>query len=663
MGMKMDRWKKYGKQLLLFLIISVLVEVFLFNSRAFFSLHATNQWLNFTQEEYTLTSDTMSGEPGVLYVNLHSWDETGEAVPLEVIISAWDEGNALGYQMGSAVIYPGVEKTKYLNLHSYGAVRKLEIVIKTTGNNVEVTDLIYDARVPFFISPLRIFLLFGVMTLLWALRPASALYSHEWKKREKCVTVGLLLTLHVFGLLFLIRSNPVFLQPDWAYHKQYSRLAEALCQGRLSIDAGSEEIVAALSAMENPYDTDLRQGIPGIDSVWDTCYYQGRFYVYFGIVPVLVFYLPYYILFHGAFPTWFAVFLSAASAFGGVFYLLGQIRRKWFQKIPYLLYLILATVMGNGMLLACAMLRAEFYWLPLLLSLAFSLWGLGLVLSGVRCWEEERGHCGLKLATGGLLLALTAGCRPQFLVGSCLLIPVFLPVLREKEKMAGRWRRLLALLIPYVIVAVGLMAYNQARFGSVFDFGANYNLTSNDMTRRGFNSDRLPLGIFMYLFQPGNLRLQFPFVEGASFYSSYLGATIRETTYGGAFFSHPVLLLLFCLPFVWKKLREKKAFGFAVVSLSMGLLVVLADTEMAGILNRYFMDFLWLLLIPAVLLVFCLWESFTDSGRVTEKKGLVWFVVLTGIWQFGYELAMGIQNTGLFDDNTRLYYLMKSLFS
>ena len=114
---------------------------------------------------------------------------------------------------------------------------------------------------------------------------------------------------------------------------------------------------------------------------------------------------------------------------------------------------------------------------------------------------------------------------------------------------------------------------------------------------------------------------------------------------------------------MWKKLREKKAFGFAVVSLSMGLLVVLADTEMAGILNRYFMDFLWLLLIPAVLLVFCLWESFTDSGRVTEKKGLVWFVVLTGIWQFGYELAMGIQNTGLFDDNTRLYYLMKSLFS
>ena len=241
MGMKMDRWKRYGKQLLLFFIISVLVEVFLFNSRAFFSLHATNQRLDFTQEEYTLTADTMSGELGVLYVDLHSWDEMGEAVPLEVIISAWDEGNALGYQMGSAVIYPGVEKTKYLKLHSYGAVRKLEIVIKTTGNNVEVTDLIYDARVPFFISPLRIFLLFGVMTLLWALRPASALYRHEWEKREKCVAVGLLLVLHVFGLLFLIRSNPVFLQPDWAYHKQYSRLAEALCQGRLSIDAGSED--------------------------------------------------------------------------------------------------------------------------------------------------------------------------------------------------------------------------------------------------------------------------------------------------------------------------------------------------------------------------------------------------------------------------------------
>lgn len=30
------------------------------------------------------------------------------------------------------------------------------------------------------------------------------------------------------------------------------------------------------------------------------------------------------------------------------------------------------------------------------------------------------------------------------------------------------------------------MWYNAARFGSPFDFGANYNLTSNDMTRRGF---------------------------------------------------------------------------------------------------------------------------------------------------------------------------------
>ena len=34
------------------------------------------------------------------------------------------------------------------------------------------------------------------------------------------------------------------------------------------------------------------------------------------------------------------------------------------------------------------------------------------------------------------------------------------------------------------------MAYNAARFGSPFDFGANYNLTSNDMTQMCIRDSR-----------------------------------------------------------------------------------------------------------------------------------------------------------------------------
>ena len=56
-------------------------------------------------------------------------------------------------------------------------------------------------------------------------------------------------------------------------------------------------------------------------------------------------------------------------------------------------------------------------------------------------------------------------------------------------------------LIPFIIVGLGLMYYNYIRFDSPFDFGANYNLTTNDMTLRGFNIDRIFLGIYYMLFK------------------------------------------------------------------------------------------------------------------------------------------------------------------
>ena len=64
-----------------------------------------------------------------------------------------------------------------------------------------------------------------------------------------------------------------------------------------------------------------------------------------------------------------------------------------------------------------------------------------------------------------------------------------------------RGREAAAFILPVVVVAAGLMWYNAARFGSPFDFGANYNLTGNDMTQRGFNAVRIGPAVFTSLFE------------------------------------------------------------------------------------------------------------------------------------------------------------------
>ena len=48
----------------------------------------------------------------------------------------------------------------------------------------------------------------------------------------------------------------------------------------------------------------------GENYLWDTAYYEGHYYVYFGVVPVLLFYLPFYLVTGANFPTAIGVLIG-----------------------------------------------------------------------------------------------------------------------------------------------------------------------------------------------------------------------------------------------------------------------------------------------------------------------------------------------------------------
>ncbi len=79
-----------------------------------------------------------------------------------------------------------------------------------------------------------------------------------------------------------------------------------------------------------------------------------------------------------------------------------------------------------------------------------------------------------------------------------LSLPLFWEEIKEKRFL--KLRTIFGFILPYLIVAAGLMYYNYARFGSPFDFGANYNLTTNDMTARGMELGRTGLGCLLIYF-------------------------------------------------------------------------------------------------------------------------------------------------------------------
>lgn len=654
--------KKNWTKLIIFFVISLLLEVFVMNGRAVLTMNASDQQPEYFRDGDCLHVKGMTGEPGYIYLGISASAASGVQVPVAVSIWIQDEGQAEYYELPATRIYPLVEKSKYLRIHSYGDVHGMQIRMAADGDaTLQVDKLIYDAKVPWFVSGIRIAVLFAGCCLVWFLRPGSSIYRVQLKRFVVQGVAVLLILINAGVFLVLATSNSAFMNPVWPYHRQYHELAVSLSKGEVSVEMAGESTKAALAELDNPYDSGIRMNeVPNAGDVWDVCYYEGKFYVYFGIVPVLIFYLPYYLLFGNVFPTWLGVVITGAAAVAGSFYLLWQIRRKWFPNVSETVYLLLATILSNCMNLSCAILKPDFYYLPVVMALCFSLWGLGILMSVACDWKHKTNKriC-IKIVLGTLCMALTAGCRPQFLVGSFLLMPLFVPLLCKEDNKKYAVSRLVAAIVPYVIVAAALMSYNYIRFGSVLDFGANYNLTTNDMTHRGLNAGRVWDGLFMYLFQPANVSPGFPFAQVTQFYSEYLGSTIRDWTFGGAFWTHPILLILPFAAGMKKELSARKVYGFGLLCVSLSLVVVIADTQMAGILNRYYTDFLWLLMIPVAIVLFQLFEKYADTPAA---KWMIGFVLIAGAWSVLYEIAIGIQSGELLVNNAHRYYLMKSLF-
>lgn len=550
-----------------------------------------------------------------------------ERKKIYVRLMAQDEANAGGFTLGWRDIVHEEPRTTYLLTHLSGSSDWIEYSLTVQPDEIVcIYALTVNPRVPFHFSVWRFLAVGGFLSLLYLLRPGSSAYRQLCTKsqmKELIVLFCVLGEILIFSRLVML--NPYFVNSVLSHHDQYYRLAEAFHEKQLHL---TEEPPEFLKQMENPYDSALRDKMAseaGETALWDHAYYNGKYYVYFGVVPELLFYYPYYELmgetdgtgeFVGAkLEHYKIIFFCAAAMAAAVYLLLWELVQLWFRRTPFLLYLLLAAAfsMGNGVL--TILTRPDFYSVPIICGLMFSLWGLYFWLLAKR-----KNCCPGYLFAGSLCMALVAGCRPQMLVMSFLALPLFWTEIRERSLLSGRsWLRTLMLGLPYLAVAAGLMYYNAARFGSPFDFGANYNLTTNDMTKRGLEIGRVGLGLFTYLFQPVNFEAAFPFIIRSSFHSSYLGRTIWEGTYGGALAANLILMPLLLLPWMKKLFRDSAAFRFSILSLVCGIVVVLADTQMAGILPRYYSDFSSMLYLAACPLLFALYEYCLDCGEKGER--------------------------------------------
>ena len=452
----------------------------------------------------------------------------------------------------------------------------------------------------------------AIVLTIGALRPGSFLNS---------VSMGELTTplKAVIGVVLVIEiaacALPMGLAPFWngdvpAHRNQYELLAESFLDGKLYIDY--DDVDDRLAEMDNPYDPQAREQ-QHVKIHRDHAYYDGKYYVYFGVVPVLLVFLPFRLLTGASLATFHATQLFAALAICGVFALFYTLARHRFRRMPFGVYLALTTCFSLIAVWYSAATPA-LYCTATTAGLAFMVWSLFFY---ARAFLVEKTFARQLVCAffGALCGALVFGCRPPIAIANLVAIPLFVQFLRANSLSRRQKALLSCAALPYVVVAAGLMAYNYARFGSCFEFGQAYQLTVADQHLYGFSLERVDLAngvpaLFDALFAWSAPSGDFPFAA-----------------FGGAFANFPILLIAFGLfvPKVFRRLRDGGLAYMCCAALAVVIITVAADLFFSPYyIQRYNMDIYYLLGIVAFMVIGA-WIEGADSnsaGRLPRAKSI-----------------------------------------
>lgn len=532
----------------------------------------------------------------------------------EFIISATDEANELYLELPSVTTIETIPRSQYHKLNLSGKSENIKLTTELfKDSKYKLNEITINAQVPMFISKIRIIIISILIVIFYIFKPSSHIYKIKLLEYKKIKNIFILIIIIQTIIIALYSySNSYSFVYNSTHLNQYQLLTDAFIKGQLNLDLDVSE---ELKSLTNPYDTYMRleKGYEtNKEYYWDTAYYNGKYYTYFGVVPVIFTYLPFNLITGRDLSNNTISFCIGILSIISILYLIYSVIKRWFPNTSLGLFCILSILFINSIGINHTIRCHDIYNIPIIFSLFFVTLGLGLWISSYN--SKENNHNTLKLSLGSFCMALVAGCRPQFLIASFFIFPLFFKYFFKSGKLTKRKvKELIAILLPYIIVAIPLMLYNYYRFESIFDFGANYNLTTNDMTKRGFSLDRTFTGLYYYLLETPNMIPIFPFFEFIELKTNYLGRTIYEPMLSG-FLATNIICILSLFTIKLKNIFEdKKLYYISLLSVIFAIIIIIVDTNMAGILTRYIYDFSWLFYLSTILIILSLNKKYNRN--------------------------------------------------
>lgn len=580
-----------------------------------------------------------------------------------------DSANANLRDLDEKTIVSGVPESHYVQLHLTGKTRRLRIYLHAdAGEEIHVRQIQINVPEPLIVHTERIAFLWLLGMLLVLFGPRSWIYKTRLNMREgrqRILVVAILLINIVATTWAGKAADPRVwreMRDDRDYQeKEYELYAEALLQGHSYLNIRPPRY---LTEMRNPYDRTVRNELVSRNDekvLWDAAYYNGRYYVYFGIVPALLSFVPYRLLTGSALPTWKAVLFMASLLWIVSFYMIYILILKYYRKTSLGVYLLLA---GAFVPAAGVIYLATFpvvYSVPFIYGLVFTVAGLSLWMRGFD--RKGKAHR-IRMVLGSFFIALTLGCRPTMILTFVLAFPIFWEEIKGRRFFWPKKDSLLntaAVILPFIPVGLLQMQFNKARFGNAFDFGADYNLTVTDLTKKTYSIAKNIPALFQELAQPLHIQPQFPFITGIEVATDYQGYMFIDKMIGGFFALNSLALFCFWFFRLRKKMAARKTFGLAACCFALAVVLIELDVQVGGISQRYMIDYGWLLMLTAVLSILTILDSSDFHGYYAYLKILIVLAIFCisvnylSVFSDGQAISVRTFNPALF---YRIRYLL-----
>lgn len=605
----------------------------------------------------TSMTNTGSGQSVIEYKNVNipvgtvsfdAYSDKKSTVNFSVDMS--DDTNSASYRWGAAKadIIKGNERSQTVPCNFSGSVHDIRFVFSADeGETVTVNSIKANVPVKFHFSLIRFLIMMCTAFALYALSSPKLLF-RPYSEVSRGVTVFAKVFTLCLVLLGLFITNMARYKDDGhSIAKDFAmeggnqitkEIVDSFENGRVDI---MTEMNPKLLELENPYDWSQRNDEVG-SYPWDHLLFNGKYYSYYGIAPVICLFLPYHLITGYYFPSVWAVFFF--GMFGIIFLTKFYfcLTDKFFKNTCASVVLAGFVIMQLSTGILLCNISPLFYEIAQSAGFLCTVAGAYFLISSNVIGDGKISK--FRLAVSGVWLSLGVLSRPTIAV-YCLAAMLFVYAgfkkygkdKKKEEKTLKFYLPYLACaFVPYIVIGSVQAWYNMARFGNPLDFGIEYSLTINDFTRSQYHTHFAAVGFFAFLFQLPVFTESFPFFKAESIHlfnpqGYYFIAT--GSALGLLWKALPVAAYGKSLKAYRTSENENRllyTIMIAAVCVICPFAVIFSIWE-SGFAARYCVDFVWQTITGALVICFVIFDNSASNTKVHLNRLMTGALLLSAV--------------------------------